>query len=61
VGFTLTFSPKWGCDTIQHMTSKRDWFQEYKQMTISFIIYMGDDIESHMAGVGIILIQLSTN
>jgi hypothetical protein len=43
------------------MTSKRDWFQEYKQMTISFIIYMGDDIESHMAGVGTILIQLSTS
>jgi hypothetical protein len=43
------------------MTSRRDWFQEYKLMTISFIVYMGDDIESHVAGIGIILIQLSTS
>jgi hypothetical protein len=41
------------------MTSKRDWFQEYKPMTTSLIVYMGDDIESHVASVGTILIQLS--
>jgi hypothetical protein len=41
------------------MTSKRDWFQEYKPLTTSFIVYMGDDTESHVASVGTILIQLS--
>jgi hypothetical protein len=46
---------------IQHMTSRRDWFQEYKPMTTSFIIYMGDDTKSHVASVGTILIQLSTS
>jgi hypothetical protein len=41
------------------MTSRRDEFQEYKPMTTSLIVYMGDDIESHVASVGTILIQLS--
>ncbi len=41
------------------MTSRMDWFQEYKPMTTSLIVYMGDDTESHVASVGTILIQLS--
>ncbi len=37
----------WYLDTsaTQHMTFRRDWFQEYKPMTTSLIVCMGDDTE----------------
>jgi hypothetical protein len=41
------------------MTSRRDWFQEYKPLTAFLVVCMGDDTASHVANVGTILIQLS--
>ncbi len=50
----------WYLDTsaIQHMTSRRDWFQKYKPMTTSLVLYMGNDTKRQVASVGTILIQL---
>jgi hypothetical protein len=40
------------------MTSRRDWFQKYKPMTTSLVLYMGNDTKRQVASVGTILIQL---
>jgi hypothetical protein len=33
------------------MTLKRDWFKEYKPMTTSFIVYIGNDTKKQITSV----------